>query len=268
MKSVVLCIGSFAETETCVFYEILLLLSKKEWKAASWFSSGRQNKTNFFTTAMSHSTRYNSFNKIHKALRSVLFETIMDMQKADLSKAQPELIEKVFQIVDMIHHHGKNEDAYMFNRLIESNQEIGKELNDDHVADDKLGAELLDLTSKWKAAMDDTRLDAATDAFHKLTEFTAFNLNHMTKEETTFNSGYWKHYTDDEIRQFEHELVSSLDPHSIMALNGIMFKNINDPELKGFLAELKMGLPEHIYQVVLQSAIDCVGADRVNKLTM
>lgn len=219
--------------------------------------------------------RYNIFNSIHKALRAMLYETAIRVQQTAFNNHEEAGItinglEKLLRYFD---EHAAHEDRFILPAIAEFEPKLVADFEAEHVTDIALAASLNAYILKWREvareatgnATDDARHDARHDAILLQTgrdilvdfsEFIAFNLVHMNKEEKVLNEVLWKHYSDPEIHGIEHALVSSIPPETMLDENKWIMRNLNSLEVTAFLTGLKCNAPEPVFKLHMAMAED------------
>ncbi|HEY1031309.1 MAG TPA: hypothetical protein VGD89_06020, partial [Flavipsychrobacter sp.] len=77
--------------------------------------------------------RYNVFNQIHKALRALLYDTAVCIQKTDFSSdAASAAIEKIALVVNLFDEHAYHEDTYLLPLVTAHNAALVAEFENDH----------------------------------------------------------------------------------------------------------------------------------------
>ena len=219
---------------------------------------------------MTQEIRYNVFNNIHKGLRAMLFTVQMNMQQTDYASPEADTIiaelEKVLRYYD---EHADHEDRHILANIIQQEPQIAKALEEDHVIDHQLSEKLRDMLYKWKgAATTGEKNEAASATFYALNDFIAFNLYHMNKEETALLPLLWKHFSDAEIMDMEHQIVASINPEVLMDESRWMMRSISNAEIKAWLGGVKAGAPDFVYQSFVQMAAEELPAQRFATLQL
>ena len=213
-------------------------------------------------------SRYNVFNQIHKGLRGMLYNTAIRLQQTDFT--QPEanaIVEKLEQVLSFFDEHAENEDRFILPHIRKHNAQLIDELEKDHEIDHRLTQTLFDYIRNWKAAPSaDQKEPIGQLICFAFSEFIAFNLYHMNKEENVLMYLLWKHYTDAEIRQMEGEILQSIPPQTLLAESRWMMRSINDREVIGWLTDLKQGAPAEVFNGFLQMAQEELPSDRLAKV--
>lgn len=202
--------------------------------------------------------RYNVFNPIHKGLRGMLYDTAIRLQQTDLS--QPEaapIIDQLEQILLFFDTHAEHEDRYILPHIRKHNAQLIDELEKDHEIDHRLTETLFTKIREWKAASsDENRESNGQRIFFAFSEFIAFNLYHMNKEENVLIYLLWKHYTDAEIRGMEEQILRAIPPQILLTESRWMMRSINDREIIEWLAGVKQGAPAEVFAGFLNLATE------------
>lgn len=103
--------------------------------------------------------RYNVFNQIHKGLRAMLFDTALNLQKADLSSVAAEgVIGQLHQTLEFFDEHAEHEDRFILPHIEKHNPQLIEELEKDHEIDHRLSHTLFQRVEEWKTAGSDSTL--------------------------------------------------------------------------------------------------------------
>ncbi|AKD57907.1 hemerythrin domain-containing protein [Spirosoma radiotolerans] len=212
--------------------------------------------------------RYNVFNQIHKGLRGMLYETAIRVQQTHFSKAEAsETIDQLNQVLLFFDEHAEHEDRFILPHIQKHNAQLIDELEKEHEIDHRLTQTLFDQIQEWKAATSANQLEAIGQRLHfGFSEFIAFNLYHMNKEENELIHLLWKHYTDAEIRQMEHEIIQAISPQTLMAESRWMMRSINDNEIIEWLSGVKHAAPAFVFDSFLQLAKEELPLERLTKV--
>lgn len=201
--------------------------------------------------------RYNIFNLIHKALRSMMFEAATAIQQTDFTNRE-EAIVTIQQLEKVLHafdEHADHEDKYIMPAVERYAKQLVDELESQHVVDHALTHSLREAVSQWKVAEDETLMtEMGLKILYDFNEFIAFNLSHMNKEEVELNAVLWQYYTDPEIMHISHTLVSSIEPTILFDTSRWMMASINSREVIAWLTGIKHNAPQEIYSVYTKLA--------------
>ena len=200
----------------------------------------------------------------------MLFTLQLKVQQTDFS--QPEtatLIEELETTLMYFDEHADHEDRFILAPIAQKEPSITKELESDHVIDHKLSEDLRAYIGKWKtAATDAERVLAGRQIFSAMNGFIAFNLYHMNKEENQFLVLLWKHFSDEEIHGMEQQILEYINQEVLMAESRWMMRNLNNPEIEGWLQGIKFGAPEPVYQIFVKMAEEELPGERFAALNL
>lgn len=215
-------------------------------------------------------TRYNSFNQVHKGLRALLYETALDLQQTDLSSAEmaAPVLEQLEVILLLFESHAHGEDHYFNEPLEQTNPQIARLFEKEHEEDHRLAGVLTHLLASYRTAMsDEERAQRGRLLFYAFNEFIAFNLYHMNKEEIELNAALWQRYSDQEIKGIEQALVQNVPPQKMALYAKWMFRGINDSEIIRWLGEVRDFAPAPVLEMLLGIAANELAPDRYDAIT-
>lgn len=209
--------------------------------------------------------RYNVFNQIHKGLRGMLYDTALRLQQTDFSQPDAEaVIEQLNQVLIFFDEHAENEDQFILPHVRKHNAALIDELEKDHDVDHRLTQSLFEYIAEWSQATSDSQRGSVGQRIgYAFNEFIAFNLYHMNKEENVLMYLLWKHYTDDEIRQMESDILRSIAPQTLLAESRWMMRSINDQEVIDWLSGVRQGAPAAVFDTFLQLADEELPTNRL-----
>lgn len=212
--------------------------------------------------------RYNVFNQIHKGLRGMLYDTALRLQQTDFSQSEAKTtVDQLEQVLHFFDEHAENEDQFILPHIRKHNAQLIDELEKDHDIDHRLTQTLFDHIQEWRSALVDAKREAVGQRIcFAFSEFIAFNLYHMNKEENVLMYLLWKHYTDGEIHQMEEQILRSIPPQTLLAESRWMMRSINDKEVIGWLSGVKQGAPAEVFNNFLQMAADELPSHRLVKV--
>lgn len=202
-------------------------------------------------------SRYNSFNQVHKGLRALLYETALKIQQTDLSQsaeAEP-VIQQIEEVLFLFESHAHGEDHYFNEPLEKTNPEVATLFEKEHVEDHRLANVLSSLIASYKqATTPQTRAEKGKHLFYAFNEFIAFNLYHMNKEEIELNAALWERYSDTEIKSIEQTLIQNIPPQKMAQYAKWMIRGINNHELIHWLDEVRRFAPPPVFEMLIAIA--------------
>ncbi|GAB4016563.1 hypothetical protein GCM10028808_45410 [Spirosoma migulaei] len=212
--------------------------------------------------------RYNVFNQIHKGLRGMLYDTATRLQQTDFSQSgASEAVDQLAQVLLFFDDHAEHEDRFILPHIRKHDAQLIDELEKDHEIDHRLTQTLFDHIQEWKTVSSDNQREAIGQwILFAFSEFIAFNLYHMNKEENVLIYLLWKHYTDAEIREMEGEILKAIPPQTLMAESRWMMRSINDKEVVEWLMGVRQGAPVAVFDTFLQMAKEELPSERLTKV--
>lgn len=204
-------------------------------------------------------TRFNIFNQIHKGLRAMLYELALHIQQTDFSDKEEaeELLQDVEHVVSFFQSHADHEDRFILPAVARYNERIIEAFAHEHLEDHWLANLLVKSVKAWREAADtSSRVQAGSELHYHFTEFTAFNLVHMNKEERFLNEVLWQYYSDEEIRQLERQVLASIPADILQVESRWMMKGMSNGEIIDWLRGVKQSAPEALFFSLLHLAED------------
>jgi len=194
--------------------------------------------------------RYNSFYRIHKGLRAMLYETASQLQRTDFENEQEanSILESIAAVVDLFDSHAHHEDTLIFPAVAAHEPSIVDAFEKEHEQDHELCTKLRNLSNVYPSLTSDAEKIQLGSAIRKsFVEFLTFNLVHMAKEEDIINNLLWKYYTDDEILVIEQKIVGGQSPEAIAIAAKWMIRGLSNQEIVRWFRVIQKNAPEHIF---------------------
>lgn len=180
-----------------------------------------------------------------------MFDTVMQLQHADMNelKDSAPAIAQTSLLLELFDAHAHHEDSCILDAVKALAPEIIEIFEAEHTTDLHLSTELRTKIKQYLNATD--RIVAGAELFHALNNFVAFNLGHMSKEETLLNNLLWKHFSDEEIEMMERNIQQAIAPEKMDVYLEWMIKGVNDRELAQWLSEIKQSAPPFVLEHML-----------------
>jgi hypothetical protein len=214
--------------------------------------------------------RYNNFNIIHKGLRASLYQTALQLQQTDFTDAtaSEEAANKVKEIVMLFEGHAHKEDTFILPAIEAYEPSVVAAFEAEHEEDERLGKQLIAALDKVSAATEFLeKIVAGRELNEAFVAFTAFNLQHMAKEEDIINKILWRYYSDDEIKAIGAKLAASVEPWIKDFYTTWMVRGVNDIEAREWIKTVEREMPEVVFQTLLQKAEKEWSKERYRRLT-
>ncbi|MBS1606489.1 MAG: hemerythrin domain-containing protein [Bacteroidetes bacterium] len=179
-----------------------------------------------------NTARLNPFNEIHKALRTLMFDTVLKLQRsnlADPAETRP-AIAQVELLVELMDGHAHHEDEFVLHPAEEIAPGLIHEFESEHVTDMALTNDLRQRIADYHKAED--KEYSGRQLYYALNAFVAFNLNHMNKEEQVLNPVLWSNYSDEQLLEMVGRIKQSVPPEEMRITLEWMRKGLNSVELQ------------------------------------
>jgi hemerythrin-like domain-containing protein len=200
---------------------------------------------------------YNIFYQIHKALRAMLYETAIELQRTDFNNEEEAeaILEKITTVVDLFGKHAHTEDTLVFPAVEHYEPSVVDAFEKEHVKDHELSQKLRTLTVIFDSLETDEEKTQLGSAIRKaFIEFLVFNLEHMAKEEDVINNLLWRYYRDEEIHAFEQKIISGQTPEAISLVWKWMLRGLSNQEIIRWLKTVEKNAPEFVFNNLFAAA--------------
>jgi len=201
--------------------------------------------------------RYNTFYQVHKALRALLYDTAMELQRTDFNSERevPSLLANITTVVDVFDKHAYNEDRFVFPAVGQYEPSVVDSFEQEHVRDHELSTQLRTLVNIYGSlTTDEERIQLGSALRKAFVDFLAFNLVHMAKEEDIINNLLWRYYSDDQIRAIEMQIISIQPPESTAVVWKWMLRGLSNREIVNWLRTVEKKSPELVFNNLVSTA--------------
>lgn len=200
-----------------------------------------------------HTTRYNIYFIIHKALRANMAHVLQLLGACDWTdeESTQQALAELRNLLMLCESHLQHENEFihkaMESRAPGSTASTAMQHYEHLEAIASLRAEI----EANQTCSGDLRSASGAALYHHFSRFVAENLQHMLEEETDNNAILWRHYSDDEIRAIEHMLVASIEQPKKMLYMPWMLTSTSATERNALVAGLRVQLPPPVFESVL-----------------
>lgn len=201
--------------------------------------------------------RYNPFNLIHKALRAMLYDAALTLQKTYFANTEEaELaLEKVENVLFMFENHAHHEDSMVLPAVEAYEPQLVEEFEKEHEEDLRLSNRMKNLLNIYRNIhFTEERIVCGSSIVKSFVEFMVFNLEHMAKEEVLINQALWKHYTDEQLMALSQKIAAAVPPQEAAIAFKWMFRGINNFEAVSWLKSVKENAPLPVFQQLISLA--------------
>jgi hypothetical protein len=209
-------------------------------------------------------SRPNYFNNIHKAVRSALFETSLQVARTDFGEAEEAAAaaRSVIELMDFLDQHAGHEDHFVFPELASFAPALAATLDAEHVRMEGLQSEIRALAHRAHGPSRKDRQEAGPRLARALSLLVADQLRHMDREETEANAVALAHRTDAEMAQIQGRIQASIPPEKRGQNVTRMMRAVNAAEQAELLSGARATLPLPAFEAVLELTREALGPER------
>lgn len=193
--------------------------------------------------------RLDLYAPIHKALRSMMSDTLCRIGRMDVCDAE-DLAQGLAQfeaLLALCESHVQHENDFV-HPAIEARRPSGS-ARIAHEHDEHLQsiAELRDEAAALRVAPAEAQAARALRLYRHLALFVAANFQHMHIEETAHNAALWAHYSDAELLQLHGRLMASIDPREQLEVARWMVPALSPAERAAVVGGMKAEAPPEAF---------------------
>lgn len=214
--------------------------------------------------------RYNTFYLVHKALRAMLYETGIQLQRTDFNNDDEatSLIANITLVVDTFDKHAHNEDHFVFPAVEQYEPSVVDAFEQEHVKDHELSNKLRTLVKIYDSLQTNEEKIQLGSAMRKaFVDFLSFNLVHMAKEEDIINNLLWRYYSDEQIQAIEKKIIANQTPESTAVVWRWMLRGLSNEEITRWLAVVEKNAPTVVFNNLFAMAEKELPGFRFRQLT-
>jgi hypothetical protein len=204
--------------------------------------------------AQAAAPRVDLYAGIHKALRALMADTLLNLGRADADDALElaEATQRVMQLLDFcrahLHHENEFVHAAIEARAPGASGQIAHEHREHEEEIGRLAAQATALLDAEPPA----RADGTLALYRGLALFIAHNFEHMHVEETAHNAVLWARYTDAELMEIHNALVASIPPEEMMFTLRWLVPFMNPAERAAMMADMRAHAPAPAFAAALE----------------
>jgi len=212
--------------------------------------------------------RQDLFTPIHKAIRSMIYETGSILQSADFRDYEEEqaALKILGEHLKMLKSHGQHEDNNIFNRLNEYDHETANIFFHEHNIIHKKYESLTLHIKEMLLSNTENKSELALKINRGFNDFAAFYFSHMNKEEEIAIPSTQKYFSDEELAEMRMKIQSSIPPDEYKVWMQYMLPSLNNLELTGLFKGLKLTAPAEVLERMTVIAEELIGSERFEKI--
>lgn len=204
--------------------------------------------------ASTHPARVDLYSGIHKAMRSLMANTLLALSRLDTDDAAElrAVSDRILELLDFCVGHVRHENDFVHTaieaRATGASATLAHEHNE-HVQDiarlQAAVARLCRTTGGQEAA------SAAHALYQDLALFVGHNLVHMHQEETVHNAILWARYTDAELIDLHARLLATIAPPEMMFTLRWMVPSLTPTERTALFSDMQAHAPAPAFEAAL-----------------
>ena len=205
------------------------------------------------THAAPAAPRFDMYASIHKALRSLMCDTLLQVGRMDVSDLVDldSTLNRVEMLLGFCLDHIEHENGWV-HTAIEARQPAGAARTaHDHEEHVESIAALRAETAALRAAKPQAQAMLAHRLYHHLALFVAENFQHMHIEETANNAALWALYTDAELHEIHGRLLAAIPPAKELQVVRWMIPACSPLERAAIVGHAKSQMPPEAFLGVL-----------------
>lgn len=212
--------------------------------------------------------REDLFTGIHKAIRSMIYETGSILQSADFCDSHEEqaTLKILCNNLKKLKSHGEHENNNIFNRLNEYEHETANIFFTEHNLIDRKYDELTALIREMLESPPEHKYDYGIKINIGFNNFAAYYLTHMNKEEEIAIPSTQKCFNDEELIEMRMNIQKSIPPDIYQEWMQYMLPAMNNSELKLLFAAIKSSTPPEVFSSLSGIAEGLIGSERWEKI--
>jgi len=203
--------------------------------------------------ARPEAARVDIYAGIHKAMRSVMCETLLTVGRTDVTD-EVELRDSMLRVKELgylCRKHLEHENTFVHTALAERCPGACEQAEADHV-EHLHHIDALEAAADALPRLPASERDAAALALYRqLALFVADNFQHMQMEEGRHNAALWSAYSDAELLALHGRIVASQPPHEALQVLRWMLPAMTPAERAQVLGGMKAQAPAPVFEAVL-----------------
>lgn len=214
------------------------------------------------SAAPSGAPRMDLYAFIHKALRSMLADTLLRLGRTDAhDPVQTQAaLGQVRELLAACESHIAKEERYVHPLVERAVGGAASRIAGEHEDHAAAIAELRSLCAGVEQAVDAARPDALHRLYLALSGFVGENFEHMQVEESRHNAVLWAHYSDAELKAVHDDILAGIEPQELMSILGWMLPALNPAERLGLLGGMQAEAPPPVFAAVMGLAREVLDA--------
>jgi hypothetical protein len=202
-------------------------------------------------------TRYNPFHRIHKALRALLYDTSLLLQRTDFTIEQEaeEAVARLQVVITLFQKYQFSEDRWVLPAMMAYEPGVAVSFEEDHEEAYEMGNKVAALVENLRTlSLPIEKQTVGAKIMAAFEDFLLFNVVHLSREEQFINKMMWRYYTDAELQKIAWEIIGATDPSVGCTYSRWLFRGLNNNEIIRWLKEVRTIARENDFNNLLKTA--------------
>ncbi|HEX5697835.1 MAG TPA: hemerythrin domain-containing protein [Rhodoferax sp.] len=198
--------------------------------------------------------RVDLYTGIHKAIRSVMSDTLLALGRLDTDDAAElsAVSDRILELLDFCAGHVRHENDFIHTGIEARATGASAALAHEHEEHVQSIARLQAAVARLRRTAGGQEAASAAQALYRdLALFVGHNLVHMHQEETTHNAILWARYTDAELIDLHARLVASIAPPEMMYTLRWMVPALTPAERTALFSDMQAHAPAPAFEAAL-----------------
>ncbi len=199
--------------------------------------------------------RFDGYRMIHKALRSVMAETLVAVGRMDASDPceTAGAIDRCRSLLGLCRAHLEKEETFVHPAMEARAPGSASATVAEHAEHVQALARLENCLADLEGAAGDARCAAAAHLYRELGRFVGENFVHMHREETENNRILWAAYSDAELMAIDTAIAASIPPAQKAAALPWLTTALDPDERAAFFAQIRAAVPAAAFAGMLET---------------
>ena len=201
--------------------------------------------------------RYDLYGTIHRALRKAEMEFLARLGALDASDnaAVADMMAQLRRLLVLGRFHLHDENEFIHTALESRAPGSSAGLAEDHEQHERAFVELETFIQRVEAAKGAARRSVIRALYHRYAIFIAHDFEHMLEEETVTLPLLHRLFSDAELAEIEHKIVTSIPPDVMLDVLRLMFPAVEPKVRSEMLRAMKASMPADVFLGVVETAV-------------
>ncbi|WP_297107275.1 hypothetical protein [uncultured Devosia sp.] len=208
--------------------------------------------------------RHDMYSAIHKGIRYAHCQQLMHLSNFDIDDdvARDALIASMRRHMVLCHGHLHHENEHIHTALEARSPGASEVAEEGHVEHEQSFAEIENLIEALAKAPKSERAAAARALYRRFALFMAHDFEHMNEEETILQTALQYAFTDAELMEIEHRIVTSIPAEEVPLSVVPMLCAMHPSDRRATLSGMKQGMPPEAFGGVMEGMVRPHVSDR------